>query len=287
MERPGRGGFGRRSSGVRTWPALGGGGRGVDATVHRAGTCACPARRPADGRGGARAVNRRPAGDPQIRRRRRPGLRQRLPGRTLLRAGLARDRRDGRRLVAAAEARRRRLVRRRRRLARARDEVHERMGLHADGVPRRRRPAGQPHRVRAGRRARRALRAAAAQPRPGGEDRARQGRRALRAHVALPVGVDDAERRRFQPPGHGRLRTGRARLPRRRDAAPQRRAARLGRGRRFHAGPRWRHGRPRPLGRAGRAGAVRVREPVLVRRGPVRQGYRWSTALRAHDPCAR
>ena len=111
------------------------------------------------------------------------------------------------------------------------------------------------------------------------EDRRREGRRALRGHVALPVGVDDARRRRLQPAGHRHLQPPRARLPRHRHSAPQRGAARLGRGRRLDPGAGRRRGRPRPLGSAEPAGAVHLREPVLVRRGPVRQGHRRAAAL--------
>ena len=95
----------------------------------------------------------------------------------------------------ADQARRRRLVRHRRPVARPRDEVHERVGLHAHAVART--TAGlkvEPHRLRARRPPRRAVRARLQNP-ARGQDGRRHGRRALGADVALPVGVDDAQRR--------------------------------------------------------------------------------------------
>ncbi len=88
----------------------------------------------------------------------------RLPGRPLLRQRLAHHRRDGRHLGAAAQARRRHLVRRRRRVGRARDALHERPRLHPLRLP----PiAGlrlAPHRLRARRPPRGAVRPELANP---------------------------------------------------------------------------------------------------------------------------
>ena len=130
-------------------------------------------------------------------------------------------RRDGRRLVAAAQARRRRLVRRRRRVARPGDEVHAAAGA-TRGWTSRTRPGLKVSRTdfAPDGRARRAVRPAAAQP------GRRQDRRQspVDAHsesdVALPVGVDDAERGRLQRRRHRRVRRRRARVPRHGHAAP-------------------------------------------------------------------
>ena len=118
--------------------------------------------------------------------------------------------------------------------------------------PDRLRAEGQPHRLRARRPSRRAVRPAAAQPRRRGQDRRRRRRRPLRGHVALPMGVDDPERGRLQPRRHRRLPPGRARVPRHRHAAPERGRARLGRARGIEPGAGRRRGRPRPLGLADR-----------------------------------
>ena len=168
------------------------------------------------------------------------------------------------------------------------DEVHERLGLHADGLPRRRRAEGQPHRLRARRPPRRAVRPAAAEPRRRGQDRRRQGRRALRGHVALPVGVDDAERGRLQPRRHRRL----TRAARSSSTTPARRIPTPARttGSRSSARTRRRTAaRPGPghWGSQTAAGDVHGREPVLLRRGPVRQGHRRPAALPRDGPGRR
>ena len=120
------------------------------------------------GRGRARAVDLRPPRRPPLRVRGRPRVRHGLRGRPLLRAGLAHRRRDGRRLDRADQARRRRLVRRRRPVGRARDALHQRLGLRLrPAAGRRWRSAAPTSRPTAARRRCSASRCATPRPRPG------------------------------------------------------------------------------------------------------------------------
>ena len=169
-----------------------------------------------------------------------------------------------------------RVVRRRRRMGRAGDEVHGRLGLRALRAAVDRRAPAAPHRLRARRRARRAARARADEPRQAQAHRDGDGRRALRADDAVPVGLrrHDAERerqrarpRRVRPrqrscsatPGSCRAR--RPTTPTRRSSAPTGGAAsgETGAGplRPVRRGPRC---RPRPDGpRRCRASATTAR----------------------------
>ena len=213
--------------------------------------------------GRRRGIDQQPAAGPARGRRGHPRLLDRLRGRRLLRQRLAHHRRDGRHLGAAAEARRRPLVRRRRPVDRPGDEVHQRPGLRPLRPAATQRTRPHPHRLRARRPARRAVRPAPQEPGERGQDRHGQGRRPLRADDRLPVGLDDAVGLR-QRPGRRRLRGRRARLPRRR--ALRRRRVRP------HAhGQRRRHRLPRPAHRHRLPGRRQGR-PVHLRRRPVRQG---------------
>ena len=232
-----RGSTGAGHAGVRSGDRVGGAGRG-------------------DGAGaGARAVGEPAARGPPRGRGGHAGAGARLPGRAVLRPGLAHHGRDGRHRHAAAQARRRRLVRRRRGVGRPGAAVHQRPRLRPLRPPVRRALPAAPHRRRPRRPARRAARPRAHQHGHAGPDRPGDGRRALRADDPVPVGVrgDRAERER-QRPGRGRLRARHARVPRHRAAARGGARPLLHGDRRLRPGAA-RHGdaRPRPL-RAVRGG---------------------------------
>ena len=146
------------------------------------------------------------------RYRRRPGpapqpggggplLRDGRGGRQLPGHRIPHPRRDGRVLDAAGQAARRPVVQGRRHLADLL-ALHQRLGLPADAAGHARRGQDHPHRLRAGRAAGRAGRAAALLG-EGDHPRADRGR-ALRADEGLPVGRDRAEPDDVQPPGHRR-----------------------------------------------------------------------------------
>ena len=102
--------------------------------------------------------------------------------------------------------------------------------------------------------------------------------RALRADVVVPVGLDDAERRHLQPPGHRHLRQGRPAVPRERAhrRSPTRRPhdwAALVAGRTAAEVAPARQGPPRPAG-PGRHLPRRRPGADDVRRQRVRQGHR-------------
>ncbi len=109
---------------------------------------------------------------------------------------------------------------------------------------------------------------------------------AVDAHSELmshyPWTWTDAERGRLQRRRHRRVHRSLARVPRhrQRDVRP----ARLGRGRGLEPQAGRRRDRRRPLGLAVRRGAVHRREPVLLRRGPVRQGHRRPAPLHVKVP---
>src|SRR5689334_17684143 len=153
-----------------------------------------------------------------------------------------------------------------------RGQVHQRPRLQPDRLPRFR--AGTPYRLRAGR--------IANDPRRTdvelGEREDRQPRRgrALRADVVVPVGLDDAERGRRQPPGHRRLRQRRTAVPRTEQQARLRGARRI-----VPASDEPRTGPepPRTPG-PGRHLPSRRYDARALRRLTRRQGHWWAPHLR-------
>ena len=160
---------------------------------------------------------------------------------------------------------------------RARDELHQRVGLHADGVPGRERAEGQPHRPRP-RHGARARCSGCGCENPSGAAKTVQVKVDAHSEVMshypwawTTPNAGDCER----APTPARTRTATLVF------ADTRRASARTRGRsRGEAGA----GPHRP---GDRAGAVRGREPVLLRRGPVRQGHGRAAALPRDRPGAR
>ena len=150
------------------------------------------------------------------------------------------------------------------------------LGLHQDVVRAGGPGRGAAHRLRARRHPRHPGR-----PHPhvaDGPHRAAGDGRALRADVVVPVGLDDAERRHLQPPGHRHLRQGRAAVPR---ATAHRRSPT----RRRTTGLPWSPAAPRPKSHQLGANHRGPQDPAVVcpgrrpgaddvRRRRLRQGHR-------------
>ena len=154
-------------------------------------------------------------------------------------------------------------------------------------LPDHRRPEALARRLRAGWAARRVDRPSDGEPRRRAHGE-RHGRRPLRGDEPLPVGLDDAERRRLQPRRQRGLHGRRARVPRHGYAAPECRRTRLGRAGRVR--PRRPSGASPSPGHWGSQGpprAVHRRGPVHLRRRAVRQGHGRAAALRGDDPGGR